>query len=327
MLKLTIDGRNYKIRFSTLVITDSDIITKILEDSASRAQAAVSIESKRAAFIDEAEKAKKENRDPDIDLSEMESAVVDMYKSLYDSALNSMRITAELLAAGLQKYHRDEYGYYIDDPDDPEGLPTVDDKLKSRVIRKCYDLIDSYEDDATDEQREKGEHDSLELYGLLNQELERNGFLSQVSRVTAQTEETVDSTVVPQDHKRKKPTKRQMDLSIGVPMRTIYFSSPNALNPYVDAYRRRKQSADNDMWTMGIYVQSAVFTAVAGALNGRKSRAKYISEPLSTTAEKREAEEEFYRQRGTEKGIEDFKIFAEIFNAGFDRKTKERSEG
>lgn len=211
MLKLTIDGRNYKIRFSTLVITDSDIITKILEDSASRAQAAVSIESKRAAFIDEAEKAKKENRDPDIDLSEMESAVVDMYKSLYDSALNSMRITAELLAAGLQKYHRDEYGYYIDDPDDPEGLPTVDDKLKSRVIRKCYDLIDSYEDDATDEQREKGEHDSLELYGLLNQELERNGFLSQVSRVTSQTEETVDSTVVPQDHKRKKPTKRQME--------------------------------------------------------------------------------------------------------------------
>ena len=110
-------------------------------------------------------------------------------------------------------------------------------------------------------------------------------------------------------------------------MRTIYFSSPNALKPYVDAYRRRKQSADNDMWTMGIYVQSAVFTAVAGALNGRKSRAKYISEPLSTTAEKREAEEEFYRQRGTEKGIEDFKIFAEIFNAGFDRKTKQRSEG
>lgn len=212
MLKLTIDGQNYKIRFSTLVITDSDIITKILDDSTARTKAAINAEMKRADMLKEISDAEKENREPVLDISEMEGIAIDMYKSLYDSAINSMKITAELLAAGLQKYHKEEFGYYIEDPDDPDGLPIVDDKRKSKVIRQCYDLIDSYEDDATDEQREKGEHDAAELYALLNSELERNGFLSRVSRATTQATEETDSTVIPQDHKRKKPTKKQMEL-------------------------------------------------------------------------------------------------------------------
>lgn len=83
---------------------------------------------------------------------------------------------------------------------------------------------------------------------------------------------------------------------------------------------------DDYLWTMGIYTQSAVFTAVSSVMHGRKSKAKYIEEPLSSITKKREAQEELYRQRGTEKGIEDFKIFAEVFNASFERKVKERSE-
>lgn len=209
MLKLAIDGRNYKIRFSTLVITDSDIITKILDDTTNRIKTATNAEAKRQNMLNEISNAEKENRQPNIDVDEMEKLALDMYKSLYDSAIESMKITAELLAAGLQKYHKDEFGYYIDDPDDPESIPVVDEKLKAKAIRKCFDLIDSYEDDATDEQRNNGEHDAAELYGLLNQELEKNGFLSQVSRVTAQTTETAEVTKIPQDHKRKSPTKRQ----------------------------------------------------------------------------------------------------------------------
>ena len=205
MLKLTIDGQNYKIRFGMLVIMDSDIISKILEDTQSRVKVATNAEVKRTALLAQIKKAEDEGRTPDIDVDEIEAFTMDMYKSIYDTALNSMRITAELLAAGLQKYHKDEYGYYIEDPDDPNGNPIVDEGRKAQVIRKCYELIDAYEDDATDEQREKGEHDSTELYNLLNQELERNGFLSRVSQTMAQTAEKAEMTMIPQDHKKKSP--------------------------------------------------------------------------------------------------------------------------
>ena len=213
MLKLTIDGQNYKIRFSTLVIADSDIITKILEDTQNRIKVAVSTEARRADLIKKVETASK-NGDPNINdtIDSAEAIAMDMYKALYDSAIESMRITAELLAAGLQKYHKDEFGYYIDDPDNPDALPIVDESLKSKAIRKCYDLIDSYEDDATEEQLEKGEHDAMELYGLLNQELERNGFLSQISRSMTGTDEEVQTknepTVIPMDHQKKRRSRK-----------------------------------------------------------------------------------------------------------------------
>lgn len=213
MLKLTIDGQNYKIRFSTLVIADSDIITKILEDTQNRIKVAVSTEARRADLIKKVETASK-NGDSNINdtIDSAEAIAMDMYKALYDSAIESMRITAELLAAGLQKYHKDEFGYYIDDPDNPDALPIVDESLKSKAIRKCYDLIDSYEDDATEEQLEKGEHDAMELYGLLNQELERNGFLSQISRSMTGTDEEVQTknepTVIPMDHQKKRRSRK-----------------------------------------------------------------------------------------------------------------------
>lgn len=207
MLKLTIDGQNYKIRFSTLVLTDSDIITKLLDDSVGRGRTAADAMAKIEAIQRETELAQKENREPDVDVATLEATMTDMYKGVYDSALNAMRLTAEMLAAGLQKYHKDEFGYYIDDPDDPDGIPVVDDKLKTKAIRKCYDLIDAYEDDATDEQREKGEHDSAELYGILNDELVKNGFLSRLNRNLERAETNI--TKIPMDHQKKKTTKRQ----------------------------------------------------------------------------------------------------------------------
>lgn len=209
MLRLTIDGQNYKIRFGMLVIMDSDIITRILEDTQNRVKTATAAEIKRTAMLNEINKAEEEGRVPDLNIDEIEAFTMDMYRSIYDTALNSMRITAELLAAGLQKYHKEEFGYYIDDPDDPNGNPIVDEAMKAKVIRKCYELIDAYEDDATDEQRENGEHDSTELYNLLNQELERNGFLSRVSQTMAQTAEQAEATMIPQDHKRKKSSQRK----------------------------------------------------------------------------------------------------------------------
>lgn len=214
MLKLTIDGQNYKIRFSTLVIADSDIITKILDNTQKRLKVATSTEAKRVDLMKKMEDTSENDDDPNIQeaISSAEEIAMDMYKALYDSALEAMRITAEMLAAGLQKYHKDEFGYYIDDPDNPDALPIVDESLKSKAIRKCYDLIDAYEDDATEEQNEKGEHDAMELYGLLNRELERNGFLSQVSRSMNGTDEeeqtNIEPTVIPMDHQKKRRSRK-----------------------------------------------------------------------------------------------------------------------
>lgn len=42
----------------------------------------------------------------------------------------------------------------------------------------------------------------------------------------------------------------------------------------------RRKRMDEDMWRNGIYTMSAVSTAVSRALNGRKSRAKYVEEPM-----------------------------------------------
>lgn len=44
---------------------------------------------------------------------------------------------------------------------------------------------------------------------------------------------------------------------------------------------------DEDMWRMGLYVQSAVSVAVEHNLAGRKAKSQYVKEPLLETAEKK----------------------------------------
>lgn len=105
-------------------------------------------------------------------------------------------------------------------------------------------------------------------------------------------------------------------------MRTILYSSPNDLQPYVEAYKKRMRMIDNQMWQMGIYVQRAVGVAVAACLAGKKSKAKYFDEPLTVIAEREAERDEYYRKIGTTKEIENFKRYVEIFNAQRDLKDK-----
>ena len=95
---------------------------------------------------------------------------------------NLVKTTAELLLVGLQKYHSKEFGY-------------KDEKEKLKRIDEILDLLDDYEDESTEEH----EQDAATLLKDLQDELEKNGFLSTIAKMgqemsqmeqTAQTAKT-----------------------------------------------------------------------------------------------------------------------------------------
>lgn len=99
---------------------------------------------------------------------------------------NMMATVAELLLAGLQKKHKDEFAYETD-------------LEKKTALEKIYDLMDDYEDEGTEENPQDG----YTLFEMLQKELMANGFLS---RITSKVEEAVaeqNATKIPQDHKKK----------------------------------------------------------------------------------------------------------------------------
>ena len=80
------------------------------------------------------------------------------------------KATAELLLVGLQKYHSDEFGY-------------KDDKEKAQRIEEMLDLFDDYEDESTEEH----EQSAATLFSDLQEELQKNGFLSAMMTAVEQT--------------------------------------------------------------------------------------------------------------------------------------------
>ncbi len=80
--------------------------------------------------------------------------------------------TAELLLAGLQKYHSDEFGY-------------KNDEEKAKRIEEMLDLFDDYEDESTDDNVQS----AATLYTDLQHELENNGFLSMMMKAATEAEE------------------------------------------------------------------------------------------------------------------------------------------
>lgn len=76
-------------------------------------------------------------------------------------------------------------------------------------------------------------------------------------------------------------------MAMGVSEEKFWDSTPEELKPYLKAYELKQKSKDGDMWQMGIYVMNAVQTAVQNSLFGRKSKAKYLKEPLSNKVEEK----------------------------------------
>lgn len=110
-----------------------------------------------------------------------------------ESIKNLIGLTAELLLEGMQKYHKDKFGYDTDEERDAR-------------IREVCDLLDDYEDEHAEDDVADGETalSGFTVFNDLNQELMKNGFLSRVTRAAAETAASQNATVLPMEHQRKK---------------------------------------------------------------------------------------------------------------------------
>lgn len=115
-----------------------------------------------------------------------------------ESIKNLIGLTSELLLAGLQKRHSNEFGY---DQDSEEE--------RDEMIRKVCDLIDDYEEEHADD--EVGEDETppngYTLFNDLQGELVKNGFLSMMTKTVEEAAAEQNATVIPMDHQRKRSKK------------------------------------------------------------------------------------------------------------------------
>lgn len=97
-------------------------------------------------------------------------------------------LLSELLLAGLQKHHKDKFGYETEDE-------------KKNALDKVDNLLDDYEDEGTEDKPQNG----YILFEKLQEELMNNGFLSGlVSKEADEAAIEKNATVMPQDRKEKK---------------------------------------------------------------------------------------------------------------------------
>ena len=69
----------------------------------------------------------------------------------------------------------------------------------------------------------------------------------------------------------------------GLSVDDIDWSCPAELEPYNKAHSMEQKERDEHLWSMGIYVESAVITAIDRYFNGKKATSKYIEEPILQT--------------------------------------------
>lgn len=97
-----------------------------------------------------------------------------------------IKMLPELILVGLQKKHKDEFGYETEEE-------------KKIAYDKVCDLLDDYEDESTEE----NPHNGFILFEKASQELEKNGFLSgMVKAMEEKSEEEKKLPKTPQDHKK-----------------------------------------------------------------------------------------------------------------------------
>ena len=101
-------------------------------------------------------------------------------------AINNPKDMIKMLPVGLQKKHKDEFGYETEEE-------------KKIAYDKVCDLLDDYEDESTEE----NPHNGFTLFEKASQELEKNGFLSgMVKAMEEKSEEEKKLPKTPQDHKK-----------------------------------------------------------------------------------------------------------------------------
>ena len=77
---------------------------------------------------------------------------------------------------------------------------------------------------------------------------------------------------------------------LGVSEEHFWDSCPTDMQPYVKMDEMQQKRLDYQMWQMGIYINNAVYVAVAKALAGRKAHVDYLQQPLSEVVKETESD-------------------------------------
>ena len=100
---------------------------------------------------------------------------------------------AELLLAGLQKYHSSEFGYKTDE-------------TKKERIDQLIDWFDDYEDESTEDHPQS----AATLYADLQEELGKNGFLSSIMGMAQRAEEAEQIAETVKEEMDQKPVMEKV---------------------------------------------------------------------------------------------------------------------
>ena len=69
----------------------------------------------------------------------------------------------------------------------------------------------------------------------------------------------------------------------GLSVDDIDWSCPAELEPYNKAHSMEQKEQDEQLWSMGIYVESDVRTEIDRSFHGKKATSKYIEKPILQT--------------------------------------------
>lgn len=84
-------------------------------------------------------------------------------------------------------------------------------------------------------------------------------------------------------------------LTLGISYNDFWHMNPRIIKIHLKAQKIKEQMIDEKLWRMGLYVESAVATAVEHNLAGRKAKSQYVKKPFLQEAqisEKKELTEE-----------------------------------
>lgn len=81
-----------------------------------------------------------------------------------------------------------------------------------------------------------------------------------------------------------------MYVALGLTKQEVLEASPVEVEYVFEAHKLRKRLDDQSNWELGLYIESAVSTAVEHNLAGRKARSEYVKEPLMVRMEREKAE-------------------------------------
>lgn len=95
---------------------------------------------------------------------------------------DTIKIVAEMILAGLQKKHFEEFGYETEEEE-------------KKALGKVYDLMDDYDSESTEENPQN----CFELFEKVQEELEKNGFLSQPTKKVKKVAKKTNATVIPKN--------------------------------------------------------------------------------------------------------------------------------